>query len=309
MPRKAPEATTQTISAVCERVQHGHHDQDRHDRGQRSGEPANIAVATADPRRNEDGENREQQPPARERIPELVDAQVQHERRVGQQREEAEVVEDRGQSAAACRAMPQRAQRLCDRKALALRRRRCALQEHEDRDEPDAHQHGDAEERAAPADAAELPAEQRAERDAETERRLVEHDRAGHAAAGRADDHRQRRGDEERVPEPPAGAQSDDRSDAVRAPAAALKAMISTRPASSVRLAPMRLATTLETSIEMPVNGEVAREQQLDLARRSVQVLRDRRQDRVDQPEAHERDDGRERDRPHRPGLREEPAA
>jgi hypothetical protein len=38
------------------------------------------------------------------------------------------------------------------------------------------------------------------------------------------------------------------------APAAALKAMM--RPATSVRLAPMRLATTLETSIEMPVNAK-----------------------------------------------------
>ena len=37
------------------------------------------------------------------------------------------------------------------------------------------------------------------------------------------------------------------------APAAALNAMIRTRPASSVRLAPIRLATALETSIEMPV--------------------------------------------------------
>jgi hypothetical protein len=40
------------------------------------------------------------------------------------------------------------------------------------------------------------------------------------------------------------------------APAAALKAMIKTRPASSVRLAPIRLATTLETSIETPVKAK-----------------------------------------------------
>ena len=40
------------------------------------------------------------------------------------------------------------------------------------------------------------------------------------------------------------------------APAAALKATIRTKPTSSVRLAPMRLATALETSIEMPVNAK-----------------------------------------------------
>jgi hypothetical protein len=32
--------------------------------------------------------------------------------------------------------------------------------------------------------------------------------------------------------------------------------MISTKPASSVRFAPIRLATALETSIEMPVNAK-----------------------------------------------------
>jgi hypothetical protein len=40
------------------------------------------------------------------------------------------------------------------------------------------------------------------------------------------------------------------------APASALKAMMSSRPASSVRLAPIRLATALVTSIEMPVNAK-----------------------------------------------------
>jgi hypothetical protein len=76
-------------------VQHAHHDQDRHDRGQRSPEPADIAVAAADSGRDEDGEDREQHP--QERVAELVDAQVQRERRVGKQREEAEVLEERAE--------------------------------------------------------------------------------------------------------------------------------------------------------------------------------------------------------------------
>jgi hypothetical protein len=40
------------------------------------------------------------------------------------------------------------------------------------------------------------------------------------------------------------------------APASALKMTTSARPPRSVRLAPMRLATALVTSIEMPVNAK-----------------------------------------------------
>jgi hypothetical protein len=39
-------------------------------------------------------------------------------------------------------------------------------------------------------------------------------------------------------------------------PAVALKTMMRARPASSVRLAPIRLDTTLETSIDTPVNAK-----------------------------------------------------
>jgi hypothetical protein len=82
-------------------------------------------------------------------VTELVNAQVQRERRVCQQREEAEVVEDRRQSTAARRAVSQRVNRLDDRHAFVLRRRWSASQKHRDRHEPDAHQHCDTEERAA----------------------------------------------------------------------------------------------------------------------------------------------------------------
>ena len=86
----------------------------------------------------------------------------------------------------------------------------------------DRHEGGGAEERAAPADAAEQAAEQRADRDAEAERGLVEDDRRAGAAGGGADDGRERGRDEEGVAEAPAGAEADDRLDAAaRGPASA----------------------------------------------------------------------------------------
>ena len=104
--------------------------------------------------------------------------------------------------------MPQRLERLGQ--ARLAGRLRDGLDEHHGRDQRDRHQRGHPEERPAPADLAERPAEQRADRDAEAERGLVQHDRAGEAAAGRRDDHRERGGDEQRVPDAPARAEPDD---------------------------------------------------------------------------------------------------
>ena len=52
-------------------------------------------------------------------------------------------------------------------------------------------------------------------------------------------------------------------------------------------------------------DDEVAGEQQRDLARRGVQLGGERGQDRVDEPDAHERDHAGEGDGPHRSGLAE----
>src|SRR5437899_12338936 len=100
--------------------------------------------------------------------------------------------------------MAERAERIEDR-AVVHRFWEIAEQDG-DRDEGDGHQRSSAEERAAPADAAELAAEQWAGGDPEPERRLVEDDRAGQAAARRPDDRRQRGRDAARVAEAPAGA-------------------------------------------------------------------------------------------------------
>src|SRR5690606_18592579 len=54
---------------------------------------------------------------------------------------------------------------------------------------------------------------------------------------------------------------------------------------------------------------QVAREQQLGLGGRRVQVRRDRGKDRVDEPDAHERDDARERDGPDRARLAQDVGA
>src|ERR1700683_2911883 len=85
------------------------------------------------------------------------------------------------------------------------------------------------------------------------------------------------------------------------APAAALNATIRMRPATSVRLPPIRL----DTPPGHRGDHQVAGEQQLDRARRGLQLLGQRGQDRVDQPDAHERDHAGERDRPDRLGLAE----
>ena len=89
------------------------------------------------------------------------------------------------------------------------------------------------------------------------------------------------------------------------APASALNATISTNPAASVRFAPIRLETQPVISMATAVITKVAREQQLDLARRRLQLLRQCGEDGVDEADAHERHDARERDREDRLRLTE----
>jgi hypothetical protein len=113
-----------------------------------------------------------------------VGAQAEREGGVRQQREEAEVVERRDQAAAARGAVAQGAQWVEHGDALARRRGRGAIEEDRGGHEADGHQDGDAEERPAPADPAEEAPEQRSARDAEPERRLVEHHGARDAAGG-----------------------------------------------------------------------------------------------------------------------------
>ena len=99
------------------------------------------------------------------------------------------------------------------------------------------------------------PTEQRTDGDTETERGLVQDDRASAPPAGRADDGGQRGRNEERVAQTPAGAEADDHADAAEAPARAAKTTMSARPISRVCLAPIRLETKLVKNIANPVTS------------------------------------------------------
>jgi hypothetical protein len=159
--------------------------------------------------------------------------------------------------------------------------------------------------RAAPADPAELAAEQRTDRDAQPERGLVDHHRAGYTATGGPDDSRQGGRNEQRVAEAPSGPQADDRADAVRKARERAEYNDQRQPGEQRALDP-NSAGHARDEHRQSGDGEVAGEQELDVARGGVQAGGDRRQDRVDQSEPHERDDGGKRDRPDGGRLRTE---
>ena len=81
-------------------------------------------------------------------------------------------------------------------------------------------------------------------------------------------------------------------------PASAAKTTMMISPAMSVFFAPRRLETQPGDEHRDRGDDEVAREQQLDLGRRRVQLAGEALQDRVDQADAHEGHDAGERDGP-----------
>ena len=176
-----------------------------------------------------------------------------------------------------------------------------------DRDEADRHQRRGAEERPAPGDAAEQAAEQRAGGDAEAERGLVEDDRAAtrrrvaapmitaSAVAMKS-----------ALPRPQPARKPTISPTLPDAPASALKTMTSASPASSVLARADAAGDEAGDEHRDAGDREVAREQQLDLARRGVELLGQRGQDRVDQADAHEGDDAGEGDGPDGLGLLEQ---
>ena len=83
------------------------------------------------------------------------------------------------------------------------------------------------------------------------------------------------------------------------APASALNSTTSTSPASSVRRGPMREDDPAADQHRHAGHREVGGEQQRDLARRRLQVVGERGEDRVDEADAHEGDDAREGHGPH----------
>jgi hypothetical protein len=89
--------------------------------------------------------------------------------------------------------------------------------------------------------------------DAETERGLVEDDRADEPARRRGDDHGERGGDEQCVADAPARTEPDDAADAGDVPAGAANTTINARPTRRVRLAPILPETQPVTSIATAV--------------------------------------------------------
>src|SRR5690606_7031042 len=161
----------------------------------------------------------------------------------------------------------------------------------------------------APAHVAEQAAEQRADRDADAEGRLVEDDRRTAAAGCRAHDCRERGGDEEGVAESPSGAESDDGLDAA---AEARERREHDDEGETDQQGPAGADAAGDPAREehhRARHEQVAREQQLGLGGRRVQVGRDRGKDRIDESDAHERDDAREGDRPDRARLAQDVGA
>ena len=224
--------------------------------------------------------------------------------RVAEKREEAPVVAQRGEAHDEQTSVAQRLERRGQGRLLGRLRRRW----HEDRgrDEGDRHESAHPEERAAPTDVAEEAAQERPDRDAETERGFVQDDRALEAAARRRDDDRERGRDEQRVAQAPAGAETDDAADA-SGRAGQCGERHDEHEASHQRALgadPARHPVRREHRHRR--DHEIAREQQGDLRGRRVQLFGQGGQDRVDQTNAHERDDARESHGPDGAWLTEE---
>lgn len=157
---------------------------------------------------------------------------------------------------------------------LRLRLRRGRQQERHG-DEADEHQDGDAVERPAPGDAAQGAAEQRADGDAQTEGGLEEDHGPADAAAGCGDDGGEGGGDEERVAQAPAGAQADDRTDGAGRAGERGEDDDEDEAGQEGALRADAARDGAGDEHRDARDGEVAREQQQDVALRGVEVLRD----------------------------------
>ena len=191
------------------------HRDDQHDHGER-GEVAVHGPRQAEPGlqpgRAEDREQRDQDAPAGEDQPEPDRAQVHRERRVAEHGEEAPVVTQRRQrqrQQAAVRAAPAAA-RTGRSSALAAGSSAPARWWRSGRSPsgPTTPKNGPRQ-LILPS----TPPSSGPSGDAHAQGGLVQHDRAGEAAAGRGDDHRERGRDEQRVADAPAGPEADDAAD------------------------------------------------------------------------------------------------
>ena len=163
-------------SPSWERDEQSGGDQVEREQRQHDGEHGGALHRGGEQRRDPHPGHRDRDAPAEEGEAEADRAHLERERRVGEQHEEADVVEQRGAASTASAGLP--SARNGAESFTGTRSRRVVLAEqHDDGDEADRHEDRGAEERPAPADGAEQAAEQRADRDAEAERRLVQDDR------------------------------------------------------------------------------------------------------------------------------------
>ncbi len=213
---------------------------------------------------------------------------------VGEQHEEAEVVEQRDHREGEERRMPQRGKACHERRPVRacggtlgraeLRR----LEQHENRKQGDGHEGSGAEERTPPRDRAERAADKRPHRHPDAERRLVEHDRLTRAARSGTHDRGERGRDEERVAEPPARAKADDLRDGAGGTGERRErddqdeAEHEGPPHAEAARHPAR------EEHRDARNKEVARKEQHGLAGRGPELFADRGQNRVDEANAHE---------------------
>ena len=170
----------------------------------------------------------------------------------------------------------------------------------------DGHQHRGAKEGCPPLPAAEEGAQERAEGNAQAEGGLVQDDRGACTAARDADDDSQGRSDEQRVAQAPAGPEADEFSHACGG-ARQRGEHDDDGQADQQRL--LAADPGRDEARDQHGDGrdqEIAGEKQRHFTGRRGQVLGDRGQDGIHQPDPHEREHRREGRRPHSLGLLEQ---
>ena len=172
-------------------------------------------------------------------------------------------------------------------------------QKNDDRDKADRHEDSGSEKRHAPRDRAKGAAGERSHRHAHAERSLVKDDGLTGAARGSPDDRRESCGNEQGVAEPPAGTEADDRVDATRCSRERCEQHDEdeSRDESAFHAEPARD----EPAEEHRDRGDdqVARKQEHRLRGTCMKLTTDRRKNRVNEPDPHERHHACEGNRPH----------
>ena len=177
------------------------------------------------------------------------------------------------------------------------------MEQRGDGDEPNGHEGGGAVEGGAPGDLAKQAAGKRADGEADAHSGLIQNDRLPGAAGGCADDGSERGGDKQRVAQAPARTEADDRVHRARRAGEEGENHDKREPDQKRDLDPDAGGNECAEEHCERCNQQVASKQQHRLRRRRVQLSTNRRQDRVDEPDAHERDGAGKGERPDGDGL------